>query len=86
MVDQLVKSYVKLWENRCYHEGIPDEADSRLEAMGLVPSYKRICMAILKNDNNLHSLGFTPKYSNYYSVLKRIELGLPKKPIQLKLF
>lgn len=86
-MEQRIRSYIKLWENRCYQNGLPDEADSRLEAFGLAPSYRRICLAILKNDYALKSLGFTPKYSNYYSILKQIEIN--KRPgaiIQLKLF
>lgn len=31
-------------------------------------------MAILNNDHGLQSLGFTPKKSEYYNILKRIEL------------
>jgi len=86
-MEQRIRSYIKLWENRCYHNGIPDEAPARLESFDLVPSYRRICIAILKNDYPLKTLGFNPKYSNYYSVLKGIEIS--KRPgfaIQLKLF
>lgn len=86
-MEQRIRAYIKLWENRCYKSGIPDQADDRLESLGLVPSYRRICMAILKNDVSLKTLGFTPKYSNYYSMLKRIELSKRKGAvIQLKLF
>jgi predicted phosphoadenosine phosphosulfate sulfurtransferase len=40
----------------------------------LAPSYKSICIAILKNDHSLKSLGFIPKKSIWYNVLKRIEI------------
>lgn len=86
-MEQRIRSYIKLWENRCYKNGIPDQADDRLESFELVPSYRRICFAILKNDFALKSLGFTPKYSNYYSILKQIEISKRKgSVIQLKLF
>ena len=45
-----IEAYVKLWENRCYKNGIPDEADDILESLGKVPSYRRIAKAILNND------------------------------------
>jgi predicted phosphoadenosine phosphosulfate sulfurtransferase len=73
-----------MWEERCYREGIPDEAP--FELGDKVPSYKKICIAILKNDTNLVSLGYKTKYSKYYSVLKRIEIDArPTKYKQLKL-
>lgn len=79
------------WERKCYSKGIPDHAPIELEKNNLVPSYRRICMAILKNDIPLKSLGFTPKESIYYGIYKRIELQERNKsnkitPTQLKLF
>jgi len=67
-----VEEYVNEWERRCYKKGIPDEAP--IELADKVPSYKRIVMAILKNDLNLSSLGYKTKDSKYYSILKRIEI------------
>jgi predicted phosphoadenosine phosphosulfate sulfurtransferase len=85
-MDQRVRSYVQLWENRCYKQGIPDQAPERLELFGLVPSYRRIVVAILKNDITLKSLGYTPRKSLHYNELKRIELACRGETIQLKLF
>lgn len=73
-----IEAYVKLWESRCYPDGIPDEAPIELERMGLVPSYRRIAGAILKNDHALQSLGFVPKVSPYYNALKKIEIDARK--------
>jgi predicted phosphoadenosine phosphosulfate sulfurtransferase len=74
-----------MWERRCYKNGIPDEAPSELGDR--VPSYKRICLAILNNDLQLTSLGYYPKKSKYYSILKRIEIDARiYKGKQLKLF
>ncbi len=69
-----INQYVKTWESRCYSDGIPDEAPKELEVRGKVPSYRRIAIAILKNDYSLKSLGFTPKKSKYYDHYKKIEL------------
>lgn len=67
-----INEYIKTWECRCYEDGLPDEIP--LEIFDKAPSYKRIALAILKNDHSLQSLGFTPKKSEYYNILKRIEL------------
>lgn len=75
-----------MWEQRCYSDGIPD--DVPVEIFDRVPSYKRIALAILKNDYPLKTLGFTPKESKYYGMFKRIEIENrdKNKNIQLKLF
>jgi predicted phosphoadenosine phosphosulfate sulfurtransferase len=69
---------------------LPDEAPIELEKNNLVPSYRRICLAILKNDHNLTSLGFVGKKTKYYNDLKYIELKeraiKNKTTIQLKLW
>lgn len=57
--------------------GIPDESPQ--EILEKVPSYKRIAMAILKNDYPLQSLGFTPKKSIFYNALKKIEIDARHK-------
>lgn len=79
---------MKFWETNCYLNGIPDEAPIRLSQLNKVPSYKKICIAILNNDHNLKTLGFEPKKSKYYHELKRIEINArtTNKPKQLKLF
>ncbi len=80
-----ILEYVSKWENRCYSEGIPDEAPKELEVRGIVPSYRLIAIAILKNDISLKMLGFTPKYSEYYSYYKNIEIQKRNGILQLKL-
>ena len=85
MVHGKIKEYIEMWERRCYKNGIPDEAPSELGDK--VPSYKRICLAILNNDLQLTSLGYYHKQSKYYSILKRIEIDARiYKGKQLKLF
>jgi len=84
MKDQIME-YIKTWEKRCYFDGIPDEAPHELEIRNKVPSYRKICLAILKNDYALKSLGFTPKKSKYYHAYKKIEIENRQKTKQLKL-
>ena len=72
---QKILAYIAKWEKQGYPDGIPDEADAKLESLGKVPSYRMICKAILKNDISLSSLGFTRQPSEVYSLLKRIEIA-----------
>jgi len=67
-----IENYIKIWESRCYPDGLPDEAPK--EIFDMVPSYKRIAIAILRNDPSLKYLGFTPPKSAVYNELKRIEI------------
>jgi len=79
---EIIKEYIQTWESRCYSDGLPDEAPD--EIRHLVPSYKTIAMAILKND--LRDIGVEPKESKWYGVFKRIEIDARNnKPKQLKL-
>jgi predicted phosphoadenosine phosphosulfate sulfurtransferase len=80
-----IKNYISEWENRCYNEGIPDEAPFRLEQLNKVPSYKAIVRAIMKNDTTLKTMGFTQNKCNQYHELKRVELEKRNKNPQLKL-
>lgn len=80
-----ILEYIKTWENRCYFDGLPDEAPYELEITNKVPSYKKICMAILKNDHSLKTLGFTEKKSKYYDYYKKIEIEKRNNCKQLKL-
>lgn len=69
-----IASYIKTWMARGYPEDIPDEVPTALMDLCLAPSYRAICLAILKNDAPLQSLGFTPKKSAAYMAIKRIEI------------
>jgi predicted phosphoadenosine phosphosulfate sulfurtransferase len=82
-----INYWISIWKKRCYKKDIPDDAPQ--EIFDKVPSYKRIAIAILKNDHSLKTLGFTPKESKWYGVYKRkelMELGRIKKNNQLTLF
>jgi predicted phosphoadenosine phosphosulfate sulfurtransferase len=74
-----ILQYIQTWQGRGYPEGIPDEAEARMESAGIVPSYRLICKAILKNDRALTTLGFTREPCPAYMALKRIEIqGRPR--------
>lgn len=83
----LIRNYIKEWERKSYPKGIPDEAPFELEKRGVVPSYRLICLALMKNENNLESLGISRTKCNVYQEMKRIEIeARPTKYKQLKLF
>ena len=70
---QKINNYIYSWNKKGY-PSIPDEGDKRLEDLNKTPSYKKICLAILKNDHSMKSLGFSQKKSEWYNRLKRIEI------------
>lgn len=85
---QKIIDYIADWENKCYSDGIPDEAPIIFERSNKVPSYRMICIAILKNDRQLEMLGYSRIKCKAYMDLKRIELlerGVIKPTKQLKL-
>jgi predicted phosphoadenosine phosphosulfate sulfurtransferase len=69
-----VRDYIKKWTTTVYLNDLPDEAPRRLEELNKVPSYRQICIAILKNDKHLKTLGQSQPISKVYSQLKRKEL------------
>lgn len=80
-MERKIQEYIKLWEGRCYPDGIPDEVPK--EIADKVPTYKRIALAILTNDVSLESLGYQPPRSAVYNELKRIEiLNRNNMPVQ----
>ena len=81
-----ILQYVSDWQKRCYFEGLPDEAPTRLEQLNKVPSYRLIVKAVLKNDVVLETLGYNKRKCNAYHTLKRIELESRNPSSQLKLF
>ena len=69
-----IQQYIASWERKGYADGIPDEAPETLERNGRVPSYRLICIAIMKNDYTLELLGSSRPKCALYSQLKRIEI------------
>ena len=67
------------WGKRGYPDpqGIPDEADYALEAKRKVPSWRRICKSLLRNDYWCKGLSFTQHRSEAYE--KYIKLMKERK-------
>lgn len=67
--------FCRWWEERGYPEGIPDEADYALEAKRDVPSWRRVCKSLLRNDYWCKGLGFTQHkseaYQKYLDLMRR---------------
>ena len=82
-----IEKYISEWEEKGYRNGIPDEAPACLERSGLVPSYKLICIALMKNPNNLEMLGYSRGKCKIYQEIKREEIyNRMNYGQQLKLF
>lgn len=61
-----VAVFQKWWMERGYENGIPDEADPKLEAGRKVPSWRRVCKSLLRNDYWCKGLSFTQHKSEAY--------------------
>lgn len=72
-------TFIKWWEKRGYPEGIPDEAPYELEAERLVPSYRRICKCLLRNDWWCKGLSFSQPLSEAYKKFKKIKTESKKQ-------
>ena len=66
--------FVKWWTDRGYVGGIPDEMPHDQEASRAVPSWRRVCKALLRNDYWCKGLSFgqhrTGAYSKYCEIMK----------------
>lgn len=64
-----------MWEGRCYLSGIPDgdEVPLLLQQGSRVPSWKKIALAILKNDHQLKSIGFSVEESKLVGQIKQMK-------------
>lgn len=69
--------FEKWWKKRGYEHGIPDEADYSLEAARKVPSWRRVCKCLLRNDYWSKGLGFSQHKSEAYG--KYLELMRKRK-------
>lgn len=70
-----IVSFLKWYADRGYSTGIPDEADLKLEATHKIPSWRRICKALLRNDYWCKGLSFTQtkseSYKKYLKIMKK---------------
>lgn len=67
--------FLAWWRHRGHESGIPDTADAGLEAARKVPSWRRICKALLRNDYWCKGLSFTQhkdqsSYARYTAMMK----------------
>lgn len=64
--------FIKWWMDRGYYNGIPDEAGAAEEAEREVPSWRRICKALLRNDYWCKGLSFSQTKSQAYERYLRV--------------
>ena len=65
------KAHIKGWRKRGYNGDIPDSAPTELENKQWVPSWRRMCKVLLRNDWWCKGLGMTqPKSEAYAQYLK----------------
>jgi len=67
-----VAVFLKWYEDRGYSRGIPDFADPKDEAAKKVPSWRRICKMLLRNDYWGKGLSFTQTKSNAYEKYQKL--------------
>jgi predicted phosphoadenosine phosphosulfate sulfurtransferase len=76
--------YLKFYRDRDYANGIPDQADYKLEQMGKVPAWRQIAKTLLRNDYWCRTLGFgitkSSAYNKYLELMRkrRSEWGIFK--------
>jgi predicted phosphoadenosine phosphosulfate sulfurtransferase len=70
-----IGQFVKWWMTRGYPEGIPDEGDYDLEIAKKIPSWRRVCKTLLRNDWTCKGIGFTQHksaaYTAYLELMRR---------------
>lgn len=64
--------FLKWYSDRGYSDGIPDEAALVDEAAKKVPSWRRICKALLRNDYWCKGLSFTQTKSEAYEKYRKV--------------
>lgn len=79
--------FCRWWEDRGYPKGIPDEAELNLEMKRDVPSWRRVCKSLLRNDYWCKGLGFTQHkskaYQNYLDLMRRRKAAWKNEGYQL---
>jgi len=67
--------FIEWWKVRGYPEGLPDAADYALEAKRKVPSWRRVCKSLLRNDYWCKGMSFTQNksdaYEKYLALMRR---------------
>lgn len=65
-----IYKFCKWWEVRGYPDGIPDAADYQMEQKKDVPSWRRICKTLLRNDYWCKGLSFSQQKSTAYEAYR----------------
>lgn len=82
-----IYKFISWWKERGYPEGIPDEADYQMEQKKDVPSWRRICKSLLRNDFWCKGLSFTQQKSHAYErYLQMMKQKRTEDENQLSLF
>lgn len=67
--------FVSWWIKKGYPDGIPDEAPLELESARKVPSWRRVCKSLLRNDYWCKGIGFSQHkseaYEKYLDLMRR---------------
>ena len=76
-----ISVFLRWWECRGYEDGIPDEAEAKDEGAKRVPSWRRICKALLRNDYWCKGLSFsqhksTESYARYSAIMSKKRSGM----------
>lgn len=58
--------FLRWYEEHGYGQGIPDEAEHKLEISKKAPSWKRICKMLLRNDYIATTIGFVQNKNGYF--------------------
>jgi len=78
--------FIKWWVERGYPEGIPDEVDLDLETKRGVPSWRRVCKSLLRNDYWCKGLGFSQHkseaYEKYIALMRKRKTDWEKRNVR----
>lgn len=69
------RRHIKGWRGRGYKGDIPDSAPRELEKAHWVPSWRRLCKVLLRNDWWCKGLGFTQPKSEAYARYREMKKG-----------
>lgn len=64
--------FLRWYEDHGYPNGIPDEADPKLEADKKAPSWRRVCKALLRNDYWCKGLSFSQHKSEAFEKYQKV--------------
>jgi predicted phosphoadenosine phosphosulfate sulfurtransferase len=64
--------FIRWYQDKGYTDGIPDQADSKLEAQRKEPSWRRVCKTLLRNDYWCKGLGFSQQTGTAHQQYKQL--------------